>query len=171
MLEIRTLLDKIKKRFTNKPAEQVAPIPQQNERKSKNLKDFYFKAPKDKDYWPSMHFQLDGNFAFVGASYMENAQEFYEPVLEWVENFMKSKKDVTLSLQLYYCNTSSIKQIDQLLRRLQEYAQSGRNVQVLWYYNEEDEDSISEGEDFKDLITLPFSFISYKPGKAPLVIE
>lgn len=122
------------------------------------MKDFLLDAtPKT----PEIKFEFkSGSFEMTGRSIPENSIEFYEPLLDWVNEYVQNPQDQTvLSIKLEYFNTSSSKCLVEILRKLEKIHQDGHPVEVAWYYEEEDEDMLESGEDFKEIIKVPFTMI------------
>ncbi len=134
------------------------------------LKDYIIRAKSPKDYYPSIELSHNGVFKIIGSSFMENALQFYDPIFEWVAAFTTTKKPAQLHLLLDYYNTASVKCFDMLLRDLEAYAQNGNQVEVFWYYEEEDTDNMADGEDFDDLIDLLFHIVPFTKGNEPISI-
>jgi len=53
-------------------------------------------------------------------------------------------------------NTSSAKCIYEILKKVKSFDKFGTKIRVNWYYEEYDEDMLECGEDFSDLLSLPF---------------
>ncbi len=82
-----------------------------------------------------------------GSSYPENANEFYRPVSEWIENFLdEGNHKLTVNFYIYYFNTSTSKSFLNILEILEKYSEQGKDINVNWYYTEDDEDSLDNGE-------------------------
>lgn len=82
-----------------------------------------------------------------GSSYPENANEFYRPVSEWIENFLdEGNHKLTVNFYIYYFNTSTSKSFLNILEVLEKYSEQGKDINVNWYYTEDDEDSLDNGE-------------------------
>jgi len=58
-----------------------------------------------------------------------------------------------------YFNTSSSKCIYDLLKEIKSLKEGGKDVRVRWYYEQYDEDMMEAGEDYSDLLDLPFAFV------------
>jgi len=120
---------------------------------------------------PAIRFDPNtGELAIVGDSYPENAAAFYEPVFEWIEQFLSRTGDrpVTLNLQLSYINSSSSKIMLNLLDLLDEAVQEGLAVTVNWRYHAENQMLLECGEEFaEDLEALPFHFLPLSPEANP----
>ena len=63
-----------------------------------------------------------------------------------------------MHLKLVYFNTSSSKSILDVLRKL-EVLKTRSEVVVKWYYEKEDEDMLEVGEDYREIVNLPFAMI------------
>lgn len=101
-----------------------------------------------------------GQLSIEGESYPENAFEFFKPLLEWADEFLKESSIPTkLEIRLSYMNTSSIKSMMDLLDLLEEAHSRSREVTVSWYYDEENERALEMAEDFRDEVNLPFFIV------------
>lgn len=120
--------------------------------------DNYTLTPSPKT--PLMQFNGEsGYFEISGRSIPENSIEFYRPVLEWVEEYVKSpKEETTLCVKLEYFNTSSSKCLVELFRKLESIIDQSK-VKVEWHYEEEDEDMLESGQDFQHILKIPMVLI------------
>jgi len=102
-----------------------------------------------------------GVLEMSGSSYPENSMEFFMPIFNWLEEYIKKiNKAITLNLKFEYLNTSSTKCMIDILELLEKYYNTGGEVQVNWYYDEDDEDILETGKDMAEDIVVPISFIS-----------
>jgi len=100
-----------------------------------------------------------GVFEISGRSLPENATGFYKPVIRWIEEYASNPNTVTeLIFKLDYFNTASSKLILDVLAALEKV----KNANVQWYFNEDDEDMEEAGEDFSQLVKIPFYFKTYE---------
>lgn len=100
----------------------------------------------------------NGIFEISGRSLPEDSAEFYQPVIDWLEDYKESPNAKTeFVYKLEYFNTASSKLILDLLSQLEDL----ENVTVLWYYHEDDEDMQEAGEEFSELVEVPFEFKTY----------
>ncbi|MCP5102244.1 MAG: DUF1987 domain-containing protein [bacterium] len=105
-----------------------------------------------------------GVLEMEGASYPENASDFYQPIFEWIKQYTtKIKKEIELNLKLNYLNTSSTKCMLDIIDLLEEYYKEGRKVGINWFYAEDDEDILETGEEFSEDTEVPINLLSYKP--------
>ncbi|MDF2436491.1 MAG: hypothetical protein K0Q95_867 [Bacteroidota bacterium] len=98
-----------------------------------------------------------GIFEIKGISLPENGKDFYQPVLEFLEEYVTEPNEVThFVFNLRYFNISSSKMILFLLYKLKELQDAGKKVVITWCYD--DEDIHEAGKDFEHMVTLPFQF-------------
>lgn len=104
----------------------------------------------------------EGFLEISGRSLPENAELFYEPVLEWVSSYIKTDPPKTvIKIELEYFNSSSVKQVLMILIKLEELCRSGREVLVVWSYNEDDELMEMKGRELESITELPFNLVPY----------
>lgn len=109
---------------------------------------------------PSVIYEAEQNtLRLEGRCIPENAAEFFSPVIAFVHGRVASGQPLTLSIKLDYFNTSSSRQLYQLFQNLQAAQQKGAEVKVLWRYAAHDEELLESGQDYQDLVDIPFHFI------------
>lgn len=109
-------------------------------------------------------------FEIKGKSIPDNAEEFYQDILNWFDDYVANPLNETvLKIDLEYFNISSSKRLLFLLYKLNEIADSSNDVKVDWYYNEADEDMFEVGQDYAFMVKFPFNFISYTLTEKNLV--
>lgn len=102
----------------------------------------------------------DATFEIAGASFPEDARDFYAPVIEWIDKFKADPLEkISLNFKLTYYNTSSSKIIHSIFEKFEDICDKGCKVNILWYYEEDDEDMYEAGLGFKDRIEIPFQLI------------
>ncbi|HOP03196.1 MAG TPA: DUF1987 domain-containing protein [Tenuifilaceae bacterium] len=104
-----------------------------------------------------------GVFSISGKSLPEDVKEFYNPLIEWIENYSNEPNPETnLKVKMEYFNTASSKMLLEIFEHFKNMHDAGNKVTVDWYYQEDDEDMQDAGEDYADIVELPFNFISYQ---------
>jgi len=123
----------------------------------------YFQGATSKT--PTISFDITkGEFEISGRSIPENSIEFYNPLLEWLDQYVKKASSETkLVIRLEYFNTSSSKCLVEIFRKLEKIR--NKKVQIEWYFEEEDEDMQESGEDFKQIIKIPFNMVMINPDE------
>ncbi len=111
---------------------------------------------KETTYTPQIDFNIEGTLSMKGKSYPENAFEFYEPVMDWIEEYFENNaKDKTIfDIEITYFNSSTSKVLFDMLDLFEENC-NDHSVTVNWIYDKDDESSKEAGEDiiedFEDL--------------------
>ena len=110
---------------------------------------------------PSIKFdKKEEVFEIKGRSIPENSVEFYKPLNEWLDQYMQVPLDKTVvNIRLEYFNTSSSKCILDVFKRLEAIHKSKHDVEINWFYEEDDEDMLEAGEDYDSIIKVPFKMI------------
>ncbi len=110
---------------------------------------------------PSVKFNAkEGIIEIKGRSIPENSVEFYKPLVDWLEEYKSSPLDKTkVNIQLEYFNTSSSKCILDVFKKLEAIHKGKNEVEINWYYEEDDEDMLEAGEDYESIIRVPFKMI------------
>lgn len=108
---------------------------------------------------PKIVLDKDGGlFEISGRSLPEDSAEFFNPVLDWLEEYKGSSNPETVfNFKLEYFNTASSKLILDILSKLEGID----GAKVVWYFHEDDEDMEEAGEEFDDLVEVPFDFETY----------
>jgi hypothetical protein len=109
---------------------------------------------------------LDGGtgvFKISGVAAPEDAASFFDPILNWLDEYVSHPKDETvLTLNFDYFNISASKRILFLLYKLNDLFNTGKKVKIQWVYNEEDEDMYELGQDYEYMVKTPFEYLSLK---------
>ena len=101
-------------------------------------------------------------FEISGRSLPEDVASFYEPILDWLDKYSEEATGKTVfNFKLVYFNTASSKMLLDILLKLEEMYESGKDVLVRWHYPEDDEDMEEAGEEYADIVEVPFEQISY----------
>ena len=100
----------------------------------------------------------NGIFEISGRSLPEDSAEYYQPILDWIEEYADSPNEKTeFVFKLEYFNTASSKLILDVLSSLEDIP----GMSIMWYFHEDDEDMEEAGEEFSELVELPFEFKTY----------
>jgi len=101
-----------------------------------------------------------GTLELKGRSIPENSIEFFKPLNDWVESYGKSPQAQTeVNIKLEYFNTSSSKCILDFFKKLEVINGKSTNVNINWYFEEDDEDMEEAGEDYGAILNLTFKMI------------
>jgi hypothetical protein len=102
-----------------------------------------------------------GILEISGRSLPEDVNTFYEPVVSWIEDYAKDPTDMTVfNFKLNYFNTASSKIILDILTQFEEMIEEGQKVMVRWHYPVGDEDMMEAGEEYSEMVDVPFEMVS-----------
>jgi hypothetical protein len=126
------------------------------------MENLYIKAT---DSTPYVNFNREtGVFLLEGKSVPENAHEFYQAILNWLDDYIENPHENTFfSLKLDYFNIVSSKRILYILYKLNELVERGYKVNLEWFYHEDEDDMLEVGQDFAYMVKIPFKFTEYNP--------
>lgn len=99
-------------------------------------------------------------FQISGRSLPEDVNQFYNPVLKWIDAYKDAPNTKTeFDFKLEYFNTASSKVILDILLKLEEIMEAGHAVVIRWHYHEDEEDMREAGEEYADIVEIPFEYI------------
>ena len=108
---------------------------------------------------PTLSFDpSQGTLQIKGRCIPEDPIEFFRPLNEALSEYLQSGPSrIVVTIDLEYFNTSSSKCLLDIFRKLEPVHQAGKSeVTVLWNYEEDDEDMMEAGEDYKTIVKLLF---------------
>jgi hypothetical protein len=108
----------------------------------------------------------DGTLLIEGRSNPENAREFFQPVIDWLDEYLKNPAEKTnLRVNLEHFNTSSSKYLMEILRKIRYLADNDHLFNVTWMYEEDDLEMLDTAEAYEMMTGLRFQKVSYpEPG-------
>jgi hypothetical protein len=101
----------------------------------------------------------NGKIKVFGSS-IEGSPTMFIGFYAWLDEYFKHpqpKSYIEIDVDKY--DTASSLMIYDFFRKLGRIFKDGIDLQVNWYYDEDDEDMMSEGEDFQDLVKFPFYLV------------
>jgi hypothetical protein len=119
-----------------------------------------------KEYTPKIILNPEkGIIEFEGQSFPEDSAGFYQPILNWIEEYIASPyKETTVNIRFSYYNTSSAKKLNELIHliiKLKDY-KPNYPLKINWFYEKDDDDMHISGKDFSKMLNFPFKFIEIK---------
>ncbi|MCF6366461.1 MAG: DUF1987 domain-containing protein [Bacteroidales bacterium] len=102
-------------------------------------------------------------FQISGRSIVENAHEFYAPILSWLKEYFKNPNNSTeLVLNLDYLNSSSSLQIMKMIFLFEHNKNDSINLKITWKYDSEDEMSKERGEELMHSTSIKFELEGFE---------
>lgn len=109
---------------------------------------------------PLVEFYDSGKLIMAGSAFPENANEFFDPLIDWIVELKAEVVDFDLIIE--YLNTSAAKKLMELLQKLvlNKHIQI---CQVNWLYQKWDEDSLETGQILSESFPeIKFDFVEYE---------
>lgn len=105
----------------------------------------------------------EGYYKISGKSFPPDVSKFFEPLIDWIDQLKNNNiNDLSFNFKLDYYNTASSKMMLDMLYKLEELSQEGTNVEIIWYYPDDDDDMLDAGEEYEGLVELPFKYVPYE---------
>jgi len=103
---------------------------------------------------------ITGFCSMDGNSYPEDAISFFEPIVDWLKDYISQVKGpVKLRIRLNYLNSSSSKCFMDIFDTLDDYHVAGGDVFVEWVYNEDDDEIHDSGEELLEDMSFRYEFV------------
>jgi len=119
----------------------------------------YQKIPATKNT-PEVILDPKGIIRFTGRLIPENADEFFCPLEEWInEYFLNPADTTTLEIFLEYINSAGTKYLLSMIDNIHGSNKNGKVV-INWYYEEADQDMLDKGTILSLNLNVPFNFIA-----------
>ncbi|MGF1584469.1 MAG: DUF1987 domain-containing protein [Bacteroidales bacterium] len=111
---------------------------------------------------PFVSMDPSGSFRIRGRSIHENPTAFFEPILRWVDAYLKNPGNtIVFDIELEYFNSGSSRFILEILRILMEKKGNIKLV-VNWYYEDGDDDLLERGQYYESILNTKFNFIEFQ---------
>ena len=102
-----------------------------------------------------------GDLILKGRVFPENPDEFFAPVLVWLQQYCRNPAPETrMTIFLAYFNSTSSEYIYRICKALESISNTGNRCSLVWEYEAEDEDMKQIGEDYANLLKLNFELKS-----------
>ncbi len=113
------------------------------------------------DLTPEVNFIPEkGIFEIKGRSLPEDVFILYDPMLNWIRQYITEPLPQTnMVFYLEYFNSSTARLIIKLLLELEDIPKKGYEVNIKWYYSKGDTLMQERGEEIKSVVLLPFEII------------
>jgi hypothetical protein len=124
------------------------------------MEDFYIKRTfntPEVELLPS-----EGILRIEGRSIPEDPGEYYDVILQKLEDYYKHPQKVTrIDIKLEYINSGSSKYMLELLRIAKKHYDLGLECTINWFYEEDDESILELGQHYKNTIKIPFKMVDF----------
>jgi hypothetical protein len=97
-----------------------------------------------------------GIFSISGECYPEDANKFFQPIHQIIEEYFSLEKDLQVFVNLIYFNSSSARALVELMNVLENYGKDHRSIQVTWQCDQADDVT----QEFVEDLLMDYSFIT-----------
>jgi SiaC family regulatory phosphoprotein len=101
-----------------------------------------------------------GVIIIKGRSMNKNAAEFYKQIERWINEYVCNPAKITrVEIYFEYFNSINSKIFISLLRKISEVRLKDKEFIINWYYEEDDEDILAQGENISSVLNIPINMI------------
>ncbi|MGC1390947.1 MAG: DUF1987 domain-containing protein [Bacteroidales bacterium] len=112
---------------------------------------------------PEIILNPEGIILIRGRSIHENVTDFFEPVEDWISEYITVPAEITsVDLNLEYFNSASAKVFIHILQKITYVTLKHKKFIFNWYYEDGDDDILERGEYFASVLDVRFNFIKLK---------
>ena len=111
---------------------------------------------------PEVILDPKGTIKFSGRLIHENAEDFFNPIEEWINEYFKNPAEITsVEISLEYMNSAGTKFLLDIIRKITHVhlKKNKKKFIINWHYSEEDEDILDKGRLFSSNLGIPINFI------------
>ena len=110
---------------------------------------------------------FDGNKGILnirGRFIPEDTKEFYQVILDGIDEYAKDPTSLlSVTIDLEFFNTSTARELLKVFKKLDK---AEFKSEILWVYEEDDEDTEEAGRDYDDMIkSIQFQFVEIPTEK------
>lgn len=111
---------------------------------------------------PEVILDRKGIIKMTGKLIPENAEEFFNPIEEWINEYFCNPAEITcVEICLEYINSTGSKYLFYLIHKIINIRLQNniKRFTINWYYRDEDEDILEKGRLFSSNLDVPFNYI------------
>jgi len=114
---------------------------------------------------PEVILDRKGIIKLKGRLIPENAEEFFRPIEEWINEYFYDPAEITcLEICLEYINSTGSKYLFYIIHKITNIRlrNDTKRFKINWHYRNEDEDILEKGRLFSSNLDVPFNFIEIR---------
>jgi len=120
---------------------------------------------RPRNIYPGVKLDKEKNtFELFGRSLPEDVDAFYIPIVDWIQKYIEIPNNHTeFVFKLDYYNSSTARKIIDILLLIEQITIKfpDKTVKIIWYYEDGDEVMKDNGEDFQNVIKIPFELKTF----------
>lgn len=105
-------------------------------------------------------------FEISGESRPSDVASFYLEIMKWFDDYSsflnsihESKDPVVFDFDFEYFNSSSAKYILDFCKQIGDVKSKGRNVEIKWHFEKDDQDMLQVGHEMSKISRIPFEYV------------
>lgn len=100
--------------------------------------------------------QQNQRFSIKGRSFPENTLEFYQPILQWIQQYVENPNENTVfEFDMEYFNSSSARIVYKILLMLEKIQDKNKKVVCRWHINKTDYIGKERIEEMRKMFLIP----------------
>jgi hypothetical protein len=110
---------------------------------------------------PEVILDPEGTIKLTGRLIPENAEDFFKPIEEWINEYFKNPADViTVEICIEYINSVGSRFLFNIIHKItHDYLKKNkRKFEINWYFKDDDDDMLEKVSFFSDL-DIPINLI------------
>jgi len=111
---------------------------------------------------PEVILDPKGIIKLKGRLIPENAEDFFKPIEEWINEYFKNPANITtVEICLEYINSVGTKYLLKVIHKITHVhlKKNKKKFIINWYYKDEDEDMLNQGTFFSSFLDVPINLI------------
>ena len=111
---------------------------------------------------PEVILDPKGIIKLTGRLIPENAEDFFNPIEEWINDYFKNPADITtVEIRLEYINSTGTMYLLDIIHKFTHIhlQKNTKKFIINWHYKDEDEDILEKGRFFSLDLDVPFNYI------------
>jgi hypothetical protein len=111
---------------------------------------------------PEVILDPKGTIKFTGRLIPENADDFFNPIVEWINEYFCHPADITcVEICLEYVNSVGTKYLLDMINKITHiHLKNNKGKFIInWYYEDIDQDMLEIGTILSSNLNVPFNFI------------
>jgi len=112
------------------------------------------------DNTPEIHLNPTGVIKFQGRAITTYNTEFSDKILNWIDSYLKNPAETTyVIIRFEYLNSYGTTILVSFFRKLLNVKLQAKKLEVIWHYEEDDDDMLEKGEFISTALDIPIKFI------------
>jgi hypothetical protein len=109
---------------------------------------------------PEILLKPEGNIKIKGRGMVLDDTAISTQVMNWLDKYISDPAEITyVSIGFEYLNSYCTSKLVSILRKIAEVASQRKKYQVIWFYEEDDDDILERGEYISATFNIPVSFV------------